>query len=205
MREYEAKMTIGRKIAKISLRVSLFCVIVWVAFGFVFMITYEIIEHHKSRPVSEINLPSGFELESEHHKSRLAPKGDIFDQVAAETTGIDFQPDEPEKTWMNNETILAITFFSVAAVVIFIISFGLTYLGGHIVNGNIGATRLGIVISMLLILGLNPFVLSLNDPDYWISYEGLAVFLGILVLPMIAYWGLLWIIKGFIRKTTLQS
>lgn len=196
LKGFEASMTTGRKIAKFSLRLSLFCVIIWAAFGFVFIITYEIIEHHKSRPVSEINLPPGFELEvAERHKSRPVPEWMPEGATPVEIT-------EPEKKWTNDENILAIAFFSVVAVVIFIISFGLTYLGGHIVNGNIGATRLGIVISLLLILGLNPFLLSLYDTD-WISYEGLAVFMGIVVMPMLIYWGLLWIIKGFLRKATL--
>jgi len=68
-------------------------------------------------------------------------------------------------------------------------SFGLSYLGGHILKGNKGAIRVGVLVTVLWVLGsfvsLEPY------------YGTWSAFIWIGVIPIIAYWGILWVIMGF--------
>ncbi len=72
-----------------------------------------------------------------------------------------------------------------------IASFALSYLGGHIIRGNSGAIRLGVLISVLWVV-----VSFVALEPYSRSYRG--EFFGIGIIPVISYWGILWVISGFL-------
>jgi hypothetical protein len=76
-----------------------------------------------------------------------------------------------------------------------IASFALSYLGGHIIRRNSGAIRLGVLISVLWVVVsfvvLEPYIRS------WRGHS-LAEFVGIGIIPVILYWGILWVISGFL-------
>jgi hypothetical protein len=82
---------------------------------------------------------------------------------------------------------------SIITAVIAIGSFALSYLGGHIIIGNKGAFRLGVLISVLWVVGsfvaLEPY-----------SRYRMTEFFGIGIIPVISYLGILWIISGFLPK-----
>ena len=70
-------------------------------------------------------------------------------------------------------------------------SFALSYLGGHIIKRNKGAIRLGVLISVLWVIG--SFVaLELPDSYCWTD------FLAIGIIPVVSYLGILWVIMGFL-------
>ena len=70
-------------------------------------------------------------------------------------------------------------------------SFALSYLGGHIIKRNKGAIRLGVLISVLWVIG--SFVaLELPDSYCWTD------FLAIGIIPVVSYLGILWVIVGFL-------
>ena len=72
-------------------------------------------------------------------------------------------------------------------------SFALSYLGGHILKGDKGAIRLGVLISVLWVVG--SFVAL--DPCRYVNW---AQFFGIGIIPVISYLGILWVISGFLPK-----
>lgn len=79
-------------------------------------------------------------------------------------------------------------------------SFALSYLGGHIIRENKGAIRLGVLISVLWVVGsffvaLEPYIWYL-EPYSW--YQRWTEFFGIRIIPVISYWGILWVISGFL-------
>ncbi|MEK6657248.1 MAG: hypothetical protein AABY58_07375 [Nitrospirota bacterium] len=86
---------------------------------------------------------------------------------------------------------------SIITAVIAIGSFALRYLGGHIIIGNKGAFRLGVLISVLWVVG--SFV-ALEPYSRYRRTE----FIGIGIIPVISYLGILWIISGFLPKKKQQ-
>lgn len=72
-------------------------------------------------------------------------------------------------------------------------SFVLSYLGGHIIRGNKGAIRLGILISVLWVAGSFVAVAPCDMYDW-------SEFFGIGIIPVILYLGILWVIFGFLYK-----
>ena len=82
-------------------------------------------------------------------------------------------------------------FISVITAIVAILSFALSYLGGHIIRGNKGAIRIGVLISVLSVVG--SFVNS--GP-----YGGWTAVFRIGIIPVILYWGILWVISGFLPK-----
>lgn len=76
-------------------------------------------------------------------------------------------------------------------------SFALSYLGGHIIRGNKGAIRLGVLISVLWVVGL--FAAFKPYSSHWDS-RSWTEFFGIGIIPVISYLGILWVISGFLRK-----
>ena len=99
--------------------------------------------------------------------------------------GIDYTKSPP-----SSEDWVAI-FISTAVVVIG--SFSLSFLGGHIIKGNKGAIRLGVLISVLWVIA---FFVVLEPPRH-VSWTE---FLGIGIIPVISYSGILWVISGFLPK-----
>jgi len=85
-------------------------------------------------------------------------------------------------------------FLSIITAGIAIVSFALSYLGGHIIRGNKGALRLGVLISVLWVIinfvRLDPYNKSWNlDNFLWLGF-----------IPVISYLGILWVISGFLSK-----
>ena len=84
---------------------------------------------------------------------------------------------------------------SIITAVIVLGSFALSYLGGHIIKGNKGAFRLGVLISVLWVacffVALEPYNNRYRRTE----------FIGIGIIPVISYLGILWIISGFLPKT----
>lgn len=78
-----------------------------------------------------------------------------------------------------------------------IASFALSYLGGHIIRGNRGAIRLGLLISVLWVVGsfvaLEPYSRSYLGQKW-------TEFFGIGFIPLISYWGIIWVISGFLTS-----
>lgn len=70
-------------------------------------------------------------------------------------------------------------------------SFALSYLGGHIIKRNKGAIRLGVLISVLWVIG--SFVVL--EPPYSYCWTD---FLAIGIIPVVSYLGILWVIMGFL-------
>ena len=68
-------------------------------------------------------------------------------------------------------------------------SFALSYLGGHIIRGNKGAIRLGVLISVLWVVG--SFVAFKPYSSHWYWTE----FFGIGIIPVISYLGILLVIS----------
>ena len=73
-------------------------------------------------------------------------------------------------------------------------TFILSYLGGHIVRGNKGAIRLGVLISVLWVVG------SFVALEPYRRYGSWTEFFGIGIIPVISYLGILWVISGFLPK-----
>ena len=72
--------------------------------------------------------------------------------------------------------------------------FALSYLGGHIIRGNKGAIRLGVLISVLWVVG------SFIALEPYNRYRSWTEFFGIGIIPVISYSGILWVISGFLPK-----
>lgn len=81
-------------------------------------------------------------------------------------------------------------------VVIAIVSFALSYLGGYIIRGNKGAFRLGVLFSVLWVVV--SFVIL--EPYHYNRYYYWTEFIWIGIIPVISYLGILWIISGFLPK-----
>jgi len=73
-------------------------------------------------------------------------------------------------------------------------SFVLSYLGGHIIRENKGALRLGVLISVLWVVG------SFVALEPYNRYMNWTEFLWIGIIPVISYLGILWVISGFLSK-----
>ena len=73
-----------------------------------------------------------------------------------------------------------------------IASFALSYLGGHIIRRSKGAIRLGVLISVLWVVG--HFVAS--EPGS--RFYGWTNFFVFGIIPVILYWGIIWVISGFL-------
>jgi hypothetical protein len=88
-------------------------------------------------------------------------------------------------------------FISAITAGIAIGSFALSYLGGHIIRGNKGAIRLGVLISVLWVVG--SFVALEPYRSYWGGKShSWTEFLEIGIISVISYWGILWVISGFL-------
>ncbi len=87
-------------------------------------------------------------------------------------------------------------FISAITAGIAIGSFGLSYLGGHIIRGNKGAIRLVVLISVLWVAGffvaLEPYRSYRGKSQSWTEFFGLGI------IPVISYLGILWVISGFL-------
>jgi len=87
-------------------------------------------------------------------------------------------------------------FISITTVGVTIGSFALSYLGGHIIRGNKGAIRLGVLISILWVavsfVALEPY--NRYRHRYWTDFFGIGI------IPVISYLGILWVISGFLPK-----
>jgi hypothetical protein len=73
-------------------------------------------------------------------------------------------------------------------------SFALSYLGGHIIRGNKGAIRLGVLISVLWVVGSFVAMEPHNRYRKWTEFVEIGI------IPIISYLGILWVISGFISK-----
>ncbi len=73
-------------------------------------------------------------------------------------------------------------------------SFALSYLGGHIIRGNKGAIRLGVLISVLWVVGSFVALEPYNRYRHWEEFFGIGI------IPVISYFGILWVISGFLPK-----
>lgn len=73
-------------------------------------------------------------------------------------------------------------------------SFALSYLGGHIIRGNKGAIRLGVLISLLWVVGFFVAFEPYNRNRYWTEFFGIGI------IPVISYLGILWVVSGFLSK-----
>ena len=83
---------------------------------------------------------------------------------------------------------------SIITVGVAIGSFALSYLGGHIIRGNKGSFRLGVLISVLWVVV--SFIALESIVGYW-TWEW---FIGIGIIPVISYCGILWVISGFVSQ-----
>jgi len=83
---------------------------------------------------------------------------------------------------------------SIATAYIAIGSFALSYLGGHIIKGNKGAIRLGVLISVSWIVGFFVAFEPYNRNRHWTEF----IVFGI--IPIISYLGILWVISGFLPE-----
>lgn len=95
------------------------------------------------------------------------------------------------------EGLLSKSEYIVLAVVtpaIAVASFLLSLLGGYILKKNKGAIRLGIVFSVVHFLSLFVVLEPHNKSWHWQEFVGLAV------IPLILFWGLIWIISGFLSE-----
>ncbi|MFH1905008.1 MAG: hypothetical protein ABIK53_05770 [bacterium] len=76
-------------------------------------------------------------------------------------------------------------------------SFALSYLGGYIIKGNKGAIRLGMLISVLWVVGsfvvFEPYNRSFGNL-HWTEFFGIGI------IPVISYLGILWVVSGFLPK-----
>ena len=83
---------------------------------------------------------------------------------------------------------------SIVTACIAIGSFVLSYLGGHIIKGNRGAIRLGVLISVSWIVGFFVAFEPYNKNRHWTEF----IVFGI--IPIIAYFGILWVVSSFLPK-----
>jgi len=84
---------------------------------------------------------------------------------------------------------------SIITAIVAIGSFALSYLGGHIIRGNKGAIRLGVLISVLWVVGsFISFEPYSRRGNYWTEFFGIGV------IPVLLYLGILWVISGFLPK-----
>jgi len=88
---------------------------------------------------------------------------------------------------------------SIAAAGIAIGLFVLTYLGVHVIRKHKGAIRLGVLISVLWVIG---FFVELEPYKRFGSW---ADFVVIGVVPVISYLGILWVISGFLPKKKIDE
>lgn len=79
---------------------------------------------------------------------------------------------------------------SIITAIVAIGSFALSYLGGYIIRGNKGAIRIGVLISVHWVAGS----LVALEPWYWTELFGIGI------IPLISYFGILWVISGFLPK-----
>ena len=82
----------------------------------------------------------------------------------------------------------------IATACIAIGSFAISYLGGHIIKGNKGAIRLGVLISVSWIVGFFVAFEPYNRNRHWTEF----IVFGI--IPIISYLGILWVISGFLPE-----
>jgi len=73
----------------------------------------------------------------------------------------------------------------------------ITQLGSRILANSSGASRLGVVSSLVLVLVDTLFVLRPFERHNR-DIEDFVIFL----VPIIAFWAALWVIKGFIKDST---
>ena len=77
------------------------------------------------------------------------------------------------------------------------IHLGVLILGGYIIRGNRGAIRLGVLISVLWVVvsfvALEPYNRSYPSQSWTEFFE-------IGIIPVISYWGVLWVISGFLSN-----
>ena len=83
---------------------------------------------------------------------------------------------------------------SIVAAGLTVGSFALSYLGGHIIRGNKGAIRLGMLISVLWVVGSFVTFEPFSKRGSWTE------FLGIGIIPVVSYLGILWVISGFLSN-----
>ena len=99
---------------------------------------------------------------------------------------------------MNVSTLEKWEIILIKTLSIALISFFLSYLGGHIVKRNIGAVRLGIFISVLWILfsfiSIEPYKHTYYKSQNWTEFFLIGI------IPVILYWGIIWVISGFLRN-----
>jgi len=94
----------------------------------------------------------------------------------------------------SDEELGYIVIFSVG---IAIGSFALSYLGCHIIRGNKGALRLGVLVSVMWVVG--SFVVLEAHNRAWTNL------LAVSMIPVILYWGILWVISGFLSKEANET
>jgi len=78
--------------------------------------------------------------------------------------------------------------------------FALSYLGGHIIKKNQGAIRLGMFISVLWLAGSFVFFLGYDRVQYSDEMGTKTKFSMVGIIPVISYWGILWVIPGFLPQ-----
>lgn len=88
---------------------------------------------------------------------------------------------------------------SIVSVCVGIGSFALSYLGGHIIRGNKGAIRLGMLISVLWVV-VNFLDIEPSFGRHIYRYKQWIEFFKIGFIPVMSYWGILWVISGFLPK-----
>ena len=86
---------------------------------------------------------------------------------------------------------------SILSVGVVIGSFVLSYLGGHIIRGNKGAIRLGVLISILWVVVFF-LVIEPGSGRQSYRYQHWIEFFESGFIPVMLYWGILWIISGFL-------
>ena len=81
----------------------------------------------------------------------------------------------------------------------FILPALLVYLGGLIIKGNKGAFRSGVLLSVIWIF----IVLVVTEP--YGRYGNITDFLLAGILPAIVFWGILWVLNGFVGNNVRNS
>jgi len=88
-------------------------------------------------------------------------------------------------------------YIAIFSVGIAIGSFALSYLGCYIIRGNKGALRLGVLVSVMWVVGA--FVVLEAHNRAWINLFAVSM------IPVILYWGVLWVISGFLSKEVNET
>lgn len=95
-----------------------------------------------------------------------------------------------DKSTSTNNLIINLTLVTFGVC---LISFLLSLLGGYILKKNTGAIRMAIVVSITFFFGSFIVLEPYNKSNHWQE------FLAIGILPVALFWGLVWIISGFIK------